>query len=113
MTVALTNLIHGQAVLMTIAKETEADEKACRKALLCNAACGIAAPLVGGVAPSIGEESVAGVRDGGRSGLTSIAASVVYLISMFVWIVPFYSQRCFPMTLSLLCTDIMVRPCRP
>lgn len=88
-TVALTNLIHGQAVLMTIAKETEADEKACRKALLCNAACGIAAPLVGGVAPSIGEESVAGVRDGGRSGLTSVAASVVYLISMFVWIVPF------------------------
>ena len=44
---------------------------------------------MGGVSLSIGKASVAGAKDGGRTGLAAVVASIVCLLSAFSWIVPF------------------------
>lgn len=42
-----------------------------------------------GVPPvALGSESVAGVADGVRSGLSSVVSSVVFLLSSIVWVLP-------------------------
>lgn len=90
LTVGVTCFLDAGASLRAIEKEMPVKEKDKQRALLCNMVCGVAAPLLGGMPLSLGKESYAGVRDGGRSGLTSVVAAIGYLISMFVWIVPFF-----------------------
>lgn len=92
LTVLLTQLLDARAVLDVVENHCgsgEAERRHGELALMCSAGAGIVAPLIGGVPLSLGKESCAGAKDGGRSGLTSVTASVVFLISMFVWAVPF------------------------
>ena len=52
--------------------------------------CGVAAPLVGVGPLTLSKASVAGAGDGARTGLASVTAALVQLISAFVWVVPFF-----------------------
>lgn len=93
LTVLLTQLLDAQAVLTVVENHCgngEEERKHAQRALMCNAGAGVIAPLIGAVPLSLGKESCAGAEDGGRSGLTSVAASAVLFISMFVWVVPFF-----------------------
>ena len=56
--------------------------------MLLNAGTNVVAGLVGASPVALGKESVMGSRDGARSGLSAVVASVVFLVSAFVWIVP-------------------------
>ncbi len=86
-------LFDAEATLRCVADSTGAfsadGQEGVRLALACNAGMNILAPLAGGAPMSIGKASYAGSEDGARSGLTSVVASVGFLISAFVWIVPF------------------------
>lgn len=56
--------------------------------MLINAATNVAATVLTVAPVAIGKESVAGTRDRGRSGLASVVAGLVMLVSAFVWVVP-------------------------
>jgi len=60
------------------------------KATLANGIINIAAPLVGMSPVSVTPVSEAGKRDGAKSGLASVVAAIGFLVSAFVWIVPFF-----------------------
>lgn len=65
------------------------EQEEVRLALACNAGMNLVAPLLGGAPVSIGKESYAGTEDGAKSGLASVVAAIGFLVSMFVWIIPF------------------------
>lgn len=85
-------LFDGEATLRCVANSTgtfPADEQeGIRLALACNAGINILSPLAGGAPMAISKASYAGAEDGARSGLASIVASIGFLVSAFVWIVP-------------------------
>lgn len=81
------NLYDADATLSCVAADCDAE--ATRMPLLCNAVTNVIAPIFGVSPMAIGKESVAGVRDHGRSGLAGVVAAIVMLISAFVWVVPF------------------------
>lgn len=85
----LLNLYDADTTLTAVAAECDAEDADHRLPLLCNAAINIVAPIVGAGPIAIGKESVAGTRDHAKSGLASVVAAVVMLISAFVWVVPF------------------------
>lgn len=60
------------------------------RALACNALANVAAPVLGVSPIAISQESVAGVEDRGRTGLTAVVAALGYLVNAFVWLVPFF-----------------------
>lgn len=68
------------------AADSEADEKTEKKTQIIGAALNAAAPILGVAPTSIGAESTASAEDGGRTGLTSIIASVGFLIASFTWL---------------------------
>lgn len=104
LTFLLLNMYESQAVLQTVPKDTKAfdanEQKGVGKALFCNALINIAAPLIGTAPVSIGKESVAAGKDGAKSGLASVVASIGFLISIFVWIVPFIFATAFSYNIS-------------
>lgn len=61
-----------------------------RKALVVNAATAVVAPLVGASPVGIAKESYAAAEDHARTGLASVVASLGFLVSAFVWVVPFF-----------------------
>lgn len=85
-TFLLTNLAQTDAVAASV---EPADERALGRALLCNAGMNVLAPLAGISPVAVDASGVAGKRDGARSGLSAVAASLVMLVSAFVWIIPF------------------------
>lgn len=90
LTTVLTMMLDGGATLSAVGQEVgRKSEIPQRSILLCNAVSGVVAPLMGGVSLSIGKASVAGAKDGGRTGLAAVVASIVCLLSAFFWIVPF------------------------
>lgn len=90
LTTVLTMMLDGGATLSAVGQEAgRKSEIPQRSILLCNAVSGVVAPLMGGVSLSIGKASVAGAKDGGRTGLAAVVASIVCLLSAFFWIVPF------------------------
>lgn len=60
------------------------DAKAYDKAFWCNAGMNVVAPLFGVGAVGISTVSVANTKDNGKSGLTSVVASIGFLISLFI-----------------------------
>ena len=56
--------------------------------MILNACTNVVAGLLGSAPVALGKESVAGVRDKGRSGLAPVVAGIVFAISAFVWIIP-------------------------
>ncbi len=56
------------------------------KALTIGAALNVAAPILGASPTSVGAQSSVDASDGGKTGLSSLAAAVGYLIAMFSWI---------------------------
>lgn len=56
------------------------------KALFAGAVMSVAAPLMGAAPVAIGTESAVGTNDGGKTGLTSVAAAVGFAIAIFSWI---------------------------
>ncbi len=85
-TFLLTGMTQADAVLAM----NEADEKEAGRALLCNAGANIVSSLAGVTPLSISISSVGARRDGARSGLSSVIASLGMLVSAFIWIVPFF-----------------------
>ena len=85
----LTFLCASVATSEAMLQDGEADDRASGKALLCNAAVNLAAPLLGMPPVEVSPASAAGRRDGARSGLASVVAAIGFLVSAFVWIVPF------------------------
>ena len=85
----LLNLYDADTTLTAVAAECDAEDADHRLPLLCNAAINVVAPIVGAGPIAIGKESVAGTRDHAKSGLASVVAAIVMLISAFVWVVPF------------------------
>lgn len=63
-------------------------ESGVRGALVCGALANIAAPLFGVGGMSFGVGSVAGARDNGKSGISSIVAGIGFAISLFVMAFP-------------------------
>ena len=64
----------------------ETDPEAEKKASVLGAVMNVAAPILGIPATSIGAESSAAAEDGGRTGLSSIVASIGFLIASFTWL---------------------------
>ncbi len=85
----LLNLYDADTTLTAVAAECGAADMDHRKPLLCNAILNVVAPIVGAGPVAIGKQSIAGTRDHARSGLASVVAAIVMLISAFVWVVPF------------------------
>lgn len=85
----LLNLYDADATVTAAAAECGAEEADHRLPLLCNAAINVVAPIVGAGPIAIGKESLAGTHDRAKSGLASVVAAIVMLISAFVWVVPF------------------------
>ena len=85
-TFLLTGMTQADAVLTV----NEADEKETGRALLCNAGANIVSSLAGVTPMTISISSVGAHRDGARSGLSSVVASLGMLVSAFIWIVPFF-----------------------
>ncbi len=85
-TFLLTGMTQADAVLTV----NEADEKETGRALLCNAGANIVSSLAGVTPMAISISSVGARRDGARSGLSSVVASLGMLVSAFIWIVPFF-----------------------
>ncbi len=56
--------------------------------MLANGAANVVCAIVGASPVALGKESVAGSRDGARSGLASVVAALVFGISAFVWVIP-------------------------
>lgn len=81
----------GESTLDVVAKKSKAFEKDddnTHKVLLVNSIMNVISPLVGGSPISVGKESIAGVEDGGKSGIAAIVASLGFLLSMFTWLIP-------------------------
>lgn len=76
----------ADATVQAVAVGEEKDEG---RALVCNGVMNLLAPVAGLTPASISCASAAGKKDGARSGLASIVASIGFLVSAFVWIVPF------------------------
>ena len=57
--------------------------------MMCNAGANILAPIAGVSALSVTPLNAAAKRDGAKSGLSTVVASLGFLISAFVWLVPF------------------------
>ena len=57
-----------------------------RRALVLGAALNVAAPVLGASPTSVGSQSAVGAGDGGKTGLSSVAASVGWLIALFTWV---------------------------
>ncbi|MGN0754957.1 MAG: hypothetical protein ACI4ME_10920 [Aristaeellaceae bacterium] len=70
-------------------QDADAEDAAAAKALLCHGAMNVVSPLLGMTPVEISPASAAGRRDGARSGLASVAAAIGFLISAFVWVIPF------------------------
>lgn len=56
------------------------------KALVIGAALNVAAPVLGASPTSVGGQSSVAANDGGKTGLSSMAAAVGFLIALFSWI---------------------------
>lgn len=84
----LLNLYDADAALAAVTAECDAENADRRLPMLCNAAINVVAPVVGAGPVAIGKESIAGVKDHAKSGLASVIAAIVMLISAFVWVVP-------------------------
>lgn len=87
------NMYDAEATLSIVAKDVEENEETVNKqtklALICHAAANIAAPILGASPVEIGKASIAGSKDGAKSALPSVIASAGFLISTFVWVIPF------------------------
>jgi xanthine/uracil/vitamin C permease (AzgA family) len=86
-------LCDAQSALQSVSENSGVfdadDQKQTQLALICNGVMNIVAPLIGACPTGIGKASVAGSKDGAKSGLSSVVASLGFLISIFVWVVPF------------------------
>lgn len=71
-----------------VAKVDFTQEQGARKALLCCAASNILAPFFGVAGVNFGVSSVSCAKDRGKSGITSIAACIGFIISLFVMAFP-------------------------
>ncbi len=71
-----------------VAKVEEAQSGVVSLPMLTNGVTNVVAGLLGAAPLAIGKESVVGTRDRGRSGLASVIAGLIMLVSAFVWIVP-------------------------
>ncbi|MBR6954362.1 MAG: hypothetical protein IKH77_04935 [Clostridia bacterium] len=89
----LTNLglmLASADAAITAAADTEEAQKGAGLAMICSGAVNVLAPLFGMPAQSVSPLSVAGKKDGARSGLASAVAALGFLVSAFVWLVPFF-----------------------
>jgi len=93
LTFLLLNMYESQAVLETVGSDAALfdtdSSKSIRNAMICNGLANIAAALIGTTPVQIAPASVAGEKDGARTGIASIVASVGMAVSIFFWIVPF------------------------
>lgn len=78
------------ASIATVDAMTQGEtEKQAGKTMVINAGVNVLAPLCGVSALSVSPLNAAARRDGARSGLAAVVASAGFLISAFVWLVPF------------------------
>lgn len=61
------------------------EEESSKKALLAAGIVSLIAPIFGAPPVTVSNTSAAGANDGGKSGLTSLAASVLLFITLFTW----------------------------
>lgn len=66
--------------------EASVDEASEKKIHVLGAALNVLAPILGVPAGSIGAESTAATEDGGKTGLSSVVASIGFLIASFTWL---------------------------
>ena len=83
---ALTFLFANLAVTDAVTRE---EEGRAGRVMICNAGINLIAPIIGVSALSVTPLNTAARRDGARSGLAAITASLGFLISAFVWLIPF------------------------
>ena len=76
-------------IATTDAMTNDEDENQAALTMMCNAGANILAPAVGVSALSVTPLNAAAKRDGAKSGLSTVVASLGFLISAFVWLVPF------------------------
>lgn len=63
------------------------DKETTGRVLLCSAVTSAVGSVFGALPVTVAKQSAAASQDGGRSGLTSVTASVCYLLSMFTWFI--------------------------
>ena len=85
----LTFLCASIASSEAMLQDGDLDDAAGGRAHLCLAVMNVVSPLLGMTPVVITPASAAGRRDGARSGLASVAAALGFLVSAFVWLVPF------------------------
>lgn len=71
---------------VSLANDVETDDKDLGLALICNAATNVAAPIVGAMPVTVAKQSSVAAHDGGKTGLSSVVASIGYILAMFTWI---------------------------
>ena len=76
----------GNTDAAAIAGGYETDPAAEGKVYVIGAALNAVAPILGVPSSSVGIQSAAGTKDGGRTGLTSVVASAGFLIAAFTWL---------------------------
>lgn len=99
LTYVFISLFDNQAVLESVAVDVaDAEAKEIQSfsycggrevATICNAGVNVFASVLGLPPVTIGQESVASTKNGGKSGISSVVASIVLGISLFVWVIPF------------------------
>lgn len=83
----LTFLFANIATVDAMTREDE--EKQAGLTMLVNAGANVLAPICGVSALSVTPLNAAARRDGARSGLSAVVAALGFLVSAFVWVVPF------------------------
>lgn len=68
-----------------LAADSEVEFKTLNRALICNAATNVIAPIFGAMPVTIGKQSAVAAHDGGRTGLSSVVTSIGFIIVMFTW----------------------------
>lgn len=84
-------LYDADSTLVAVAREKGEDapgQDASAMPLMLNAGANVVAGLLGAAPLALGKESVAGAKDGARSGLSAVVAAVVFGVSAVFWIVP-------------------------
>ncbi|MGI6033656.1 MAG: hypothetical protein ACOX69_09590 [Coriobacteriales bacterium] len=72
----------------SVAASPSSSDSLAANPMLLNGVSNVVALALGSAPLALGKESVAGSRDGARSGLSAVVAAIVFLISGFVWVFP-------------------------
>ncbi|MCH3956005.1 MAG: hypothetical protein LKI67_01980 [Olsenella sp.] len=89
-TMALADAVATTEVVCASAVALDARRPEMQKALVVNAATNVVAPFFGVSPIALDKSSYAGSEDRGRTGFSAVVCAIGFLVSAFVWVIPFF-----------------------